>query len=395
MESKKSSFLDFLLILTKWRVLIIVNFLVVGIISVIISLQMQLWYKSTAIILPPTDQVASGGLSALLGNLPLGGLGLGMGSGNDLTFMGILKSRSFAEDVIMKYNLKEFYEKETMEETYLSFYNDYDAQFTEENMISLSFVYSDSIKVAEIVNYMVELLKERAGSLMLKKAKGTKDFIEKRYFENLSKIDSLANSLEEFGKKYGVIEFGEQTKAMINVIASAESQVYIKEAELEALGNSIGKNTKAFQDGKYSLESLKKQVEKMKYEYGKSTESGPFASLFMPIDEIPTLGKKYSRMQGELLIQIKLQEYILPEYEQAKLQLLKEDPGIQIIDYAKPPDRKYAPKRAFIVAGAVLISSILVIIFILLMEKINSLKESDKDSFEKFISLKRKWFFSK
>ncbi|MCF8267895.1 MAG: hypothetical protein K9I69_07400, partial [Ignavibacteriales bacterium] len=244
MKEKKNGIVDLLGLLSKWRNFILINFVLVTIASVVISLNLPLWYKSTAIVIPPSDQSGSSGMAALLGNLPLAGLGIGMGGGSEMTYMAILKSRSLAMDVIEKYDLKSFYEKETYEETIKAFYNDFDAQFTEENMIAITYEYTDSVRVAEIVNYVVGELGKRATGLMLQKARETKGYVEKRYYQNLRDIDSLSKEIESFHSRHGIIEFSEQTKSLIAAVADLEAQIFIKKAELETVEKSVGKNTK-------------------------------------------------------------------------------------------------------------------------------------------------------
>ena len=171
---KKKTFIDFLLLLTKWRKFIIVNTLLVGIISLVISFLMPKWYEATAVVYPPGDNQAAG-ISSILSSIPLAStMGLGVGGGSEMTYMAILKSQTLARNVIMKYDLMSFYEKETLFETYVSFYGYYDVQFTEENMLAITYEYTDSVKVAEIVNYIVEQLGLVYNNLVLERAKRTK-----------------------------------------------------------------------------------------------------------------------------------------------------------------------------------------------------------------------------
>ncbi|MDH7605910.1 MAG: Wzz/FepE/Etk N-terminal domain-containing protein, partial [Melioribacter sp.] len=58
-ELEQKSFIDFLIVLVKWRKLIILNVVIITLSAVIISLIMPKWYTSTANILPPKN---TGGL---------------------------------------------------------------------------------------------------------------------------------------------------------------------------------------------------------------------------------------------------------------------------------------------------------------------------------------------
>ncbi|MDZ7765239.1 MAG: hypothetical protein U5K00_12555 [Melioribacteraceae bacterium] len=131
---------------------------------------------------------------------------------------------------------------------------------------------------------------------------------------------------------------------------------------------TMGENTPQYKTAKIQLESLVKEVDKIKYSNEENLEN-PFGSVFLPLDQFPEVSKKYTDIYTNLLLQQKLQEFLLPEYENAKMQLLKDKPVIQVIDYASAPDYKSRPKRAFIVLGALLVALLLQFIYILIVER--------------------------
>ncbi|MCF6269619.1 MAG: Wzz/FepE/Etk N-terminal domain-containing protein [Melioribacteraceae bacterium] len=388
MNKKEFRFLDFVLLLTKWRKSIFVNLLLVGIISLVVSLQLDKWYKATAVVLPQKDSGVGGGLSSLMSQLPLASFGLGGGSGDMMTYMAILKSKSLATDVIKHFDLQSFYERETMHQTYESFFGNYNVSFTEEDMIAISFEYKDSVKVAEIVNYIVVKLDNISNKLKVERTQRNFDLIEKRYFQNLHEIDSLQIELEMFQNKYGVIEFYEQTKAIISSIADLDAKVLLRTAELEAIKANFGENSPQYKSTKIQLQTLRDQVNKLKYQ-NKEKLDNPFSSLFIPLDKIPELGKEYTNIYTGLLLQQKLQEFLLPEYEQTKMQLFKTQPTLQVLDYAVPPDYKSKPKRAFVVLGALVLAFILQLFIILIVERLSYLREFNPEKYNEIISIKR------
>lgn len=397
MNKEKKTFIDFLLLLTKWRKLLFINLIIVGIVSIFISLNLELKYSASAVVLPPSDQSGGAGLSSLINSLPIGALGLGnMGGGGEMTYVAILKSRSMAVDVINEYNLQDYYEKETLEETLKAFWSDYDVQLTEENMIAVSYEYNDSLKVAELINYIVRRLGIISTDLKLERAQITKEFIETRYFQNLRDIDSLNIALEHFHKKHGIIQFEEQTKALINATAEIESNIFMKKAEVTALKRSFGENHPQYTGAKNQLDILQEQLNDLIKNTNEPIDS-PFSSLFLPFEDLPELGKEYAYLYSNYLLQTKLQEFLLPEYEQAKLQLMKDKPTLQVIDYAQAPDRKSGPKRAFIVIGAVGVAFIIMLFFILLAEYVEWTRENLPERHSQIVRLKNSWLkpFSK
>jgi uncharacterized protein involved in exopolysaccharide biosynthesis len=94
MEDKKINLIDYIYIITKWRKLIIINFIIVCVLAIIISLLLPKWYEATAVIMPPKSDLKEFDIYSLLSKLPLGGLGLPTGSNEVQSFMAILKSRT-------------------------------------------------------------------------------------------------------------------------------------------------------------------------------------------------------------------------------------------------------------------------------------------------------------
>ena len=52
--------------------------------------------------------------------------------------------------------------------------------------------------------------------------------------------------------------------------------------------------------------------------------------IFLPLDKVPELGLQYARLFREVKLQETILEFLLPQYEQAKIQEAKDSPTIQI-----------------------------------------------------------------
>lgn len=390
--------LKFLKLITKWRKIFIINLVFVAALSIVFSLTLPNWYKASAVVKPPTGNNSSRGLAGLLGSLPGGlGINLGIGSGGEeFTYMAILKSKSLATKVINEYNLMEFYDRETLEETLKDFFSDYDVQPTEENMIEISYQYTDSLKAAHIVNFIVDELGKRSLNLNLQAAEYEKSILEKKYQESIDAVDSLLDSLANFQKKYGIIEFTEQTKALMNAAADMEAEVFMKKAELDSYEKLFGNSHPYSSALRTELGSLEKELNKIKSRK-LNEDQKPFKSFFVPFDQLPEIGKEYSKIYSSFLLQSKLQEFLLPQLEQAKLRLLPDSSSMEVIDKAVPPDYKSKPKRSIIVIVAVALSFIITYFLVLFIEYLMFLKETNKEQFSDWVFIKNSWLkpFSK
>lgn len=390
--------LKFLKLITKWRKLFIINFVLVAALSIVISLTLPNWYKASAIVKPPTGNNASSGLAGLLGSLPSGlGISLGIGGGGEeFTYIAILKSKGLATKVIREYDLMEFYERETLEETLKDFFSDYDVQPTEENMIEISYHYTDSLKAAQIVNFIIDELGKRFLNLKLQVAEYEKSILEQKYQESVTNLDTILDSLADFQKKYGIIEFTEQTNALMNAAADMEAEVFIKKAELDSYEKLFGNSHPYTTALRTKLGSLEEELNKIRSRKLDENQK-PFKSLFIPFDQLPEIGKEYAKIYTNFLLQSKLQEFLLPQLEQAKLRLVPNTSSIELIDKAVPPDYKSKPKRSIIVIISIALGFLITYMLVLFMEYLMFLKETNKEQFSDWVFIKNSWLkpFSK
>ncbi|MFQ6676861.1 MAG: GumC family protein [Fidelibacterota bacterium] len=98
------------------------------------------------------------------------------------------------------------------------------------------------------------------------------------------------------------------------------------------------------------------------------------------MEELPSLGLVNVRLLREVEIQNRIQEVLIPQYEQAKLEESKNIPTLQVIDKPKVALNKTKPKRALIVIGATLMSLILSLTFVYSEQNIRDLYALIKQS---------------
>lgn len=405
MEKKELSFLDFLSMMIKWRKHLIVNFFIVCIIAAIISLIIPVWFGASTTILPPIGDSGGLGLSSLLGDLPMGGLGMGIGAlpEETNTALAILNSRTMMEIVAKKYNLKKRYKAENMEETIRELRERYSIKVNDEGTVTLytevktPFFSNDTEKnearklAKDMANFFITELDKLNNEIRVEKAKNSRIFIEKRYFQNLEDLKIAEENLRDFQEKYGVIALPEQTEAAIITAAELKSQIMTKEVEIGVLQKSVSKTHVKLIRSKTELKELKKKYDE--FVYGKQLKSGNddpqtnSDNLFLPFEQVPELGLQYARLYREVMMQQKLMEFLLPQYEDAKIQEAKETPTIQVLDPAVIPVKKSRPKRALFVIIAGMFTLIISIVWITVYERIQLLREIDRKKYEKIQSI--------
>ncbi len=381
MEHQQVNLIDYLHVVVKWRRLLIKNFLLVSVLSVVISLLLPKWYESQAVIMPPEEEIRGLNISALLSKLPLSGFGLGGESNQVLSFMAILKSRNLQEKIIHKFNLIEVYEKKDIDRTLKRLEDNVEFVIGDEGQIVISVLDRKPERAAAMANEFVALLDSIYTKLNIQKARHDRMFIERRFNQNKADLRKAEEALKAFQATYGVIDIPEQTRAAISSAAELYSMIYLTEIELAVKRRYLSSTHNELRRKEAELQELKRKLAELKV--GTSNTGGLEKNdeLFIPFEKVPDLSLQYIRLFREVQVQNKLYEYLIQIYEQARIDEAKDIPSIQVLDFGAVPIYKAKPKRAVIVIVAVLLSLIVSLMYVFAKEYLNkALERQDSES---------------
>jgi len=98
-------------------------------------------------------------------------------------------------------------------------------------------------------------------------------------------------------------------------------------------------------------------------------EAFPDSSILsVPMSEAPELGLAYARLMRDLKIQETIFEMLKKQYEQAKIQEMRDTPTVQVLDVAGVPEIKSRPRRTAFAAMAGMMSFGLTLFFVIVLE---------------------------
>lgn len=368
MAKTEISGIDTLKIFVKRWKLFTANFFIVVVLVSIVCLLLPISYRAQTTILPPIEDSDLMGVSSLLSDLPLKALGLGSQiSGQTDLFLAILKSRTIMEAVIDKFDLMRKYEAKNIEIAIKKLSSYVAVNLNDEGTITLSMQVEtpwlgnfSSRKKDEarelsknIANYFITQLDSINRTLQGIRAKNARIFIEKRYWENQNDLRQAEQKLNEFQKKYGIVSLPEQATVTIKAAAELKAQMIEKEVRLGVLKSYVGDQHPDYIREYSELKELEKKYNEFKTKSGKQNilEDDQVVStdLFLQLNKTPDLILQNARLLRETLLQQKIMEFLLPQYEQAKIQEAKDTPTVQVLDKAEKPIKKYKPKRSIIV----------------------------------------------
>ncbi len=398
MEGNKSNFIDYFSVIVKWRKLIFINFIIVCIITAVISLILPKTFSANSTILPPTDEPDAFGLSSLIGNLPLGPLGFGGVSEETYTFIAILHSRTVMETIVRKFDLINRYKEENMEYTVERLRENVNVEINEDGTITISTAAStnflpdedqenDARNLArDIANTFIEQLDKVNTELKTEKAHNNRIFIEKRYTQNIKDLKNAEEKLNAFQKTHGVIALPEQIVIAIETAAELNANIIAKEVEVSVMRGYVSQSHSELTRAQIELAELKRKFNEMKTGVNGDildTNGTPDTQLFIPLNDAPDLGLQYVRHYREVSLQQKILEFLLPQYEQAKIQEAKDTPTVQVLDKAVTPVKRKKPKRTIMVLLAGMLSIVFSITGVFFVEYIRHLETNRQEDYRK------------
>ena len=355
------------LIKTAWKFKkkIIAFVTIVTIIAIIISLVLPVWYKSTSVIMPPSNQMQSlGGLSALAGSMNLGGL-FGSQAGQQ-KLLTILKSRTIKEEVALKYDLQKKYDCENIEETIEILDENITIVQGEELQIKVTLYDQNQDTVAEMTNYLVHCLDSLNILLNNRQGRNIKEFVRERLDIVIDSLMTIESELRNFMKKEGIISLEDQISAGVMNAAQIKSKIIMKEIELELANQNLGKSNPKTKLIKLELNRLRNKFDDF-FNTQNSTQQ-----LFPDFKDVPKLGSKIEQHRRKIQYYEKIIEYLGPEYEKAKIEEARNIPSFQVIDEAVRPAKKAKPRRSVIVISFFMLSVIISVYFVYFKEKLNN-----------------------
>lgn len=376
-EEKKIDLLDYLVILVKWKkflIALLLPFMIITYLGIYFLIEEQ--YDSSALLVPAED-ATMGGIAGLIGNfganLPFD---IGAASSPEMDMYNtIIYSRTNLQNIIDKFDLYKVYKlspkvKDYKKKAIETLSGSISASETEFSAYELTVRANSPQLSADIANYIIKLLNEKLIELRTEKSKNNRIFLGERVDEIRWNLKNAEDSLMFFQEESGILEPEEQFKGIVAAFTSLETELITKQIEKSILEKLRGSNSPQVTSINIEVNEFKKRLKEMK-KYG--TPEGIIPS----IESMPENAMSYYRLFREVEINSKILEFVLPLYEQAKIEEKKDIPTLQVIDRAIPPEKKSFPPRTIFTLLITFSVFLIAFVFILMKENKN-LQNSEK-----------------
>lgn len=343
-RAREFSVLDIFIVLAKYKKVVIWLPVIAAIASAAISFTLPNIYKANAKLLPP-QQSQSGGTAALLSQLGGAASALagsaGLKNPNDL-YVGMLKSRTVADKLIEKFDLKKVYEVETMEKTRAILEGNTAIAAGKDGLISIEVEGEDKKLVAQLANAYVSELVSLTKVLAVTEASQRRVFFEQQLEQSKNNLAKAEMALKDALDTHGVISVDADSRAIVETIGRLRAQISAKDIQLSAMKAFVTTNNPEYKRVQEELSSLRAELSKL--ENGRpalASDGGGEAGRQVGLENIKILRDvKYYQMLYELLSK---------QFEAARIDEAKDASIIQVLDPAIDPERKFKPKRSMLI----------------------------------------------
>ena len=352
-EDEESDFhlLDLILVLARYRWLILSSSALSGFAALVISLIMAPSFSSTVKVLPP-QQPQNAGMAAVLGQL--GGLAgvagsAGLKSSSDL-YIALLESRTVADNLIGRFKLKERYQKPTMDETRRALADaSVIASGKKDGMISITFSDKDAAFAATVANAYADELAMMTQTMALTEASQRRMFFEKQLKDARDQLAEAEIGLRTTQEKTGLIQPEAQVQAIITNLAQLKGTIAAKEVQLNGMRTFASKQNPELLRTEEELRGLRTQLSKLE-----QTRAGKGTDFMVPTGKIPEVAVEYTRRLRDVKYYETIFELLAKQFELAKIDEAKDSTSVQVLDKAIPAERKSKPNRALMTVGGLM-----------------------------------------
>jgi uncharacterized protein involved in exopolysaccharide biosynthesis len=320
-------------------------------ISITIALLIPAEFDSTAQLMPPDQSSSMSGLMNAAAEraeniMGMSGDMLG-GKTQGALFAKVMLSQTVEDTLVNRFDLRKVYRvryaeyarKELERRTDIS-------EDRKSGVIAIRVRDRDPRRARDLCQAYIDELNRLMTELHTSAARREREFLEQRLAVVRGEVERAAVALGQFSSRHTTVDLPEQTKAMVESVATLEGKLVAQEAELNGLKQIYGDQNARVRSLSANVAELRRSLHSMTGDGGDGVISSELPAP--TIRSLPMLGTKYS----DLLRQAKLSETVLEiltkQYELARVQEAKEVPSVQPLDPPSYPEKRAAPTRSLI-----------------------------------------------
>lgn len=351
--------LDFVIALARRKKFLLAVPIATAVLVGAVTFALPNGYKATTKLLPPQQsQSSAAALLSQLGGVAGMAAGVaGLKSPSDL-YVGMLKSRTIADELISRFNLKKAYNVESNEKARRLLEENTVVSAGKDGLITIDVEDENQKLVAPLANAYVEQLLGLTRVLAVTEASQRRVFYEQQLEQAKNNLANAETQLKGSLDTRGVVSVDAESRSIVETVGRLRAQTSAKEIQLGSMQAFLTPSNPEYRRVQEELNSLREELGRLENGRAKSekdvSESGT-----------PQVGLQNIKLLRDVKYYQMLYELLAKQYEVARLDEAKDPSIIQVLDKAVEPEKKFKPKRTIIVALAFVASLFLAIVWVI------------------------------
>jgi len=281
----------------------------------------------------------------LAGNITSALTGQDMGT----LFVGILESRTIADRLIDRFDLRKVYWRKTYEDARKKLDDESDIEVDRKTgIIKIQVSDRDPARAAAIAQAYVEELNKLLAKVNTSAASREREFLEQRLVLVHQHLQDASKDLSEYSSKNITMDPEKQGEAMIQAAAVLQGELIAAQSELRGLEQIYTNDNVRVRTLKANVTELQKQLNDIGGKNYKGSTSLDPDALYPSLRQLPVLGLQYEELYRRVKIDETVFELLTQAYELAKVEEAKETPSVKVLDAAVVPEKKSWPPRTLL-----------------------------------------------
>ncbi len=326
--------------------------------SILLAFILPRKYEATARLMPPDNKQSSGlaalaavsssssstspaGIGGLVGDL----LGTKTSSA---TFIGILQSRTVADQLIKEFELQKVYGSRYVEDARKRLKGR--SSFTEDRksgIITIVVTDRNPQRASAIAQAYITELDHLVAQLSTSSARREREFLESRLQVVKSDLEQAELELSRFSSKNSTLDLKEQSRAMLDAATRVQAELIAAQTEVEGLKQIYTESNVRVRAAQARVRELQNKLNQMG---GQADGDKPPAATdsaanfeYPSIRQLPVLGVTYMDLYRKTRIAEIVYELLTRQYEMAKVEEAKEIPTVKELDFPVVPQKQSFP----------------------------------------------------
>ena len=363
--------LDYILVLVKWRRMLIVGTLVAAVVVAAVSFVLPERWTARTSLLPPEEEGGSLGMSLLGGSgsgIPPGLAGLIGASTPSERLLTLLDSRRLLGLAVDQHILVREFEALHRDHAIDLLSESVESELGGDGSLAIEVTASTPKLAADLTNTLADLLDSLNREYRQRHARATRGFLEERLRSTRADLAQDAGLLRAFQKQHGIVDIEAQTTAAVDVAKGIVLELSLMQVELGVLSQQLSPEHPDRHLLGVRVDELQRQLQALVGDLSRDIGDEAVRALGPPLQQLPDLMHDYA----EFTLQMKVREEILAflgaKIEEAKYREALNTPTLQVLDRATPPHTRSAPRRAILTAAGAGTSLVLLTLLAFVLE---------------------------